>query len=106
MLCAHLPDSSVCLACFSVTLTKNYLLICLAHAADESPSSGLLLHCISGWDRTPLFISLLRLSLWADGECHRSLNAMQILYLTIAYGQKESDASRQSLCRCSSRIHQ
>lgn len=26
---------------------------------------GLLVHCISGWDRTPLFISLLRLSLWA-----------------------------------------
>lgn len=23
------------------------------------------MHCISGWDRTPLFISLLRLSLWA-----------------------------------------
>lgn len=28
-------------------------------------SSGLLVHCISGWDRTPLFVSLLRLSLWA-----------------------------------------
>lgn len=27
--------------------------------------SGLLVHCISGWDRTPLFVSLLRLSLWA-----------------------------------------
>ena len=26
---------------------------------------GLLIHCISGWDRTPLFISLLRMSLWA-----------------------------------------
>lgn len=26
---------------------------------------GILIHCISGWDRTPLFISLLRLSLWA-----------------------------------------
>lgn len=35
--------------------------------------SGLLVHCISGWDRTPLFISLLRLSLWAvsmDGLGH------------------------------------
>ncbi len=26
---------------------------------------GLLVHCISGWDRTPLFVSWLRLSLWA-----------------------------------------
>lgn len=31
--------------------------------------SGLLVHCISGWDRTPLFISLLRLSLWAVSTC-------------------------------------
>uniref|UniRef100_A0A4W6ECZ0 Myotubularin related protein 14 n=1 Tax=Lates calcarifer TaxID=8187 RepID=A0A4W6ECZ0_LATCA len=35
--------------------------------------SGLLVHCISGWDRTPLFVSLLRLSLWADGAVHASL---------------------------------
>ena len=26
---------------------------------------GILIHCISGWDRTPLFISIMRLSLWA-----------------------------------------
>lgn len=31
----------------------------------QADDSGLLVHCISGWDRTPLFISLLRLSLWA-----------------------------------------
>ena len=30
---------------------------------------GILIHCISGWDRTPLFISLLRLSLWAVSLC-------------------------------------
>lgn len=30
-----------------------------------SGDGGLLIHCISGWDRTPLFISLLRMSLWA-----------------------------------------
>lgn len=46
---------------------------------------GLLVHCISGWDRTPLFISLIRLSLWADGLIHKSLNAAQITYLTIVY---------------------
>lgn len=40
---------------------------------------------ISGWDRTPLFVSLLRLSLWADGVIHQSLNAIQILFLTLAY---------------------
>lgn len=37
------------------------LTVCVC-VADES---GLLVHCISGWDRTPLFVSLLRLSLWA-----------------------------------------
>lgn len=36
-----------------ITLTKNYLLILLAHIADEGPNSGLLVHCISGWDRSP-----------------------------------------------------
>ncbi|KAG0237851.1 Myotubularin- protein 14 [Actinomortierella wolfii] len=46
---------------------------------------GLLIHCISGWDRTPLFISLLRISLWADGEIHTSLSAAELLYLTIGY---------------------
>lgn len=35
--------------------------------------------------RTPLFVSLLRLSLWADGVIHQSLNATQILFLTLAY---------------------
>jgi len=30
-------------------------------------------------------VSLLRLSLWADGECHTSLSAEEILFLTIAY---------------------
>jgi len=42
-------------------------------------------NCISGWDRTPLFVSLLRISLWADGEVHQSLSAAELLYLTIAY---------------------
>lgn len=65
-------------------------------AADEN---GLLIHCISGWDRTPLFVSLMRLTLWAvgspfciytltcpkDGEIHQSLSALEILYLTISY---------------------
>jgi len=46
---------------------------------------GLLVHCISGWDRTPLFVSLLRLSLWADGEAHETLTPIQMLYLTVAY---------------------
>lgn len=43
------------------------------------------MHCISGWDRTPLFISILRLSLWADGEIHKNLSAEDVLYLTLAY---------------------
>lgn len=66
-----------------VQMTQNYMKLLLKYLQDSS--SGLLIHCISGWDRTPLFISLLRLSLWADGLIHQSLNASQILYFTVAY---------------------
>lgn len=66
-----------------VNITKNYIRLLLKHL--QGSSTGILVHCISGWDRTPLFVSLLRLSLWADGEIHQSLNAAQMLYFTIAY---------------------
>ncbi|XP_072136953.1 phosphatidylinositol-3,5-bisphosphate 3-phosphatase MTMR14 isoform X1 [Mobula birostris] len=67
-----------------VQQTQNYLKL-LIHIINRDEDSGLLVHCISGWDRTPLFISLLRLSLWADGLVHVSLEPVEILYLTIAY---------------------
>ncbi|XP_073813557.1 egg-derived tyrosine phosphatase [Musca autumnalis] len=66
-----------------VQITQNYLKACLKYIQEEN--SGLLIHCISGWDRTPLFISLVRLSLWADGLIHQNLNALQMAYLTLAY---------------------
>lgn len=66
-----------------VVITQNYLKAMLKYVQEEN--SGLLVHCISGWDRTPLFISLLRLSLWADGLIHHSLNSAQITYFTLAY---------------------
>uniref|UniRef100_A0A8C5GES9 Myotubularin related protein 14 n=1 Tax=Gouania willdenowi TaxID=441366 RepID=A0A8C5GES9_GOUWI len=65
-----------------VEQTQNYLKL-LLHIINHD--SGLLVHCISGWDRTPLFVSLLRLSLWADGAVHVSLEPAEMLYLTIAY---------------------
>ncbi|KAI7825277.1 hypothetical protein BC939DRAFT_448411 [Gamsiella multidivaricata] len=86
-----------------IELTQNYLRLYLTHIADDTPDQdmlgtigsasntpalspkGLLIHCISGWDRTPLFISLLRISLWADGEAHQSLTAAEMLYLTMGY---------------------
>ena len=57
-------------------LTQNYLRLLLhcLHASQE----GLLIHCISGWDRTPLFVCLLRLTLWADGLIHQALDASQV----------------------------
>ncbi|XP_055019192.1 myotubularin-related protein 14 isoform X3 [Boleophthalmus pectinirostris] len=73
-----------------VEQTQNYLKL-LLHIINSdamplaSDESGLLVHCISGWDRTPLFVSLLRLSLWADGIVHANLEPAEILYLTIAY---------------------
>ncbi|KAK2496936.1 hypothetical protein MC885_019120, partial [Smutsia gigantea] len=83
-----------------VQQTQNYLKLLLsiinsdAHVCfpsghlscgSRADDSGLLVHCISGWDRTPLFISLLRLSLWADGLIHTSLKPAEMLYLTVAY---------------------
>uniref|UniRef100_A0AAY4E204 Myotubularin related protein 14 n=1 Tax=Denticeps clupeoides TaxID=299321 RepID=A0AAY4E204_9TELE len=67
-----------------VEQTQNYLRL-LIHIINSDDESGLLVHCISGWDRTPLFVSLLRLSLWADGAVHAGLEPCEILYLTIAY---------------------
>lgn len=64
-------------------ITLNYMKAALAYLQDSN--SGLLVHCISGWDRTPLFISLLRISLWADGLIHQTLTAIQLLYLTVSY---------------------
>jgi len=71
-----------------VCLTQNYLklfLKCIERPHKENKPDGLLIHCISGWDRTPLFISLLRISLWADGEVHSTLSPLEMLYLTVAY---------------------
>eukprot|EP00163_Fabomonas_tropica_P012333 TRINITY_DN2359_c0_g2_i6.p1 TRINITY_DN2359_c0_g2~~TRINITY_DN2359_c0_g2_i6.p1 ORF type:complete len:518 (-),score=119.12 TRINITY_DN2359_c0_g2_i6:302-1855(-) len=53
--------------------------------SDPDPQHGVLVHCISGWDRTPVFVSLLRMVLWAEGEVHQSLTADEMLYLTIGY---------------------
>ncbi|XP_055546365.1 myotubularin-related protein 14 isoform X2 [Wyeomyia smithii] len=66
-----------------VKITQNYLRLLLKYL--QNSDNGILVHCISGWDRTPLFVSLLRISLWADGAIHQSLNAAQMLYFTIAY---------------------
>ncbi|XP_011868605.1 PREDICTED: myotubularin-related protein 14 [Vollenhovia emeryi] len=66
-----------------VKLTQNYLRLILRYLNESK--KGLLIHCISGWDRTPLFISLLRISLWADGVIHTTLDSYQLLYYTIAY---------------------
>ena len=66
-----------------LTLTKNYLKLFLRYLIISD--SSLLVHCISGWDRTPLFTSLLRLSLWADGKIHQSLSPLEMTFLTLAY---------------------
>ncbi|XP_037035926.1 myotubularin-related protein 14 isoform X2 [Bradysia coprophila] len=66
-----------------IRMTQNYVKLLLKYLRENS--NGMLVHCISGWDRTPLFISLLRILLWADGAVHQSLNAHQMLYFTLAY---------------------
>ncbi|KAF2368117.1 Tyrosine/serine-protein phosphatase IphP-type, partial [Trinorchestia longiramus] len=64
-------------------LTRRYLQYMLTYMKSDQ-HDGMLVHCISGWDRTPLFVSLLRISLWADGVLHQSLDAAQMLYFTLA----------------------
>jgi myotubularin-related protein 14 len=65
---------------------KGLIGLCLT-PTDANPGPwaepGILIHCISGWDRTPLFVSLLRISLWADGIIHKSLSAQEMLYFTV-----------------------
>lgn len=65
-------------------LTQNIVRYLFSVLRDPK-CSGMLVHCISGWDRTPHFVSLLRVLLWAEGEAHQSLNVDQMLYLTMAY---------------------
>uniref|UniRef100_T1H447 Myotubularin phosphatase domain-containing protein n=1 Tax=Megaselia scalaris TaxID=36166 RepID=T1H447_MEGSC len=67
-----------------VVITQNYIF-----KQYLSISRKRIRDCIftvsTGWDRTPLFVSLVRLSLWADGLIHKSLNVVQMTYLTLAY---------------------
>ncbi|KAH8867300.1 Myotubularin-related protein 14 [Schistosoma japonicum] len=65
------------------TITVNYLKLLLGLLYEGA--GGLLLHCVSGWDRTPLFVCLLRCLLWADDLMHCSLTPIQMLYLTLGY---------------------
>ncbi|KER23825.1 hypothetical protein T265_08371 [Opisthorchis viverrini] len=65
------------------TLTGNYLKLLLGLLVEGA--GGMLLHCVSGWDRTPLFISLMRCVLWAEQLAHQSLGASEMLYFTLAY---------------------
>jgi myotubularin-related protein 14 len=58
-----------------IELTNNYLRYILASLARSNGSA--LIHCISGWDRTPLFR--------ADGLAHENLGAEEFLYFTLAY---------------------
>ena len=67
-----------------VLLTQNYLKLMLS-CIQNPEHDGFLVHCISGWDRTPLFVSILRISLWADGLIHQSLDSEEMLYLTLVY---------------------
>jgi hypothetical protein len=68
-----------------VSLTQNYLKFLLRLICEGDQGMGILVHCISGWDRTPLFISLLRLLLWAEGHIHETLDPSEMLYLTVGY---------------------
>uniref|UniRef100_A0A673HJH7 Myotubularin-related protein 14-like n=1 Tax=Sinocyclocheilus rhinocerous TaxID=307959 RepID=A0A673HJH7_9TELE len=65
-----------------VQQTQNYLKL-LLHIINSDDENGLLVHCISGWDRTPLFVSLLRLSLWADRAIHAILFFLSLNFLNI-----------------------
>ena len=60
----HSHQCAIC-ECVLVSDVMNWAVMCFFASLFNSGEGGLLIHCISGWDRTPLFISLLRMSLWA-----------------------------------------
>eukprot|EP00049_Salpingoeca_infusionum_P017897 m.354845 g.354845 ORF g.354845 m.354845 type:complete len:553 (-) comp17120_c0_seq1:895-2553(-) len=64
-------------------LTYHYLHLFVHYLSQGD--GGILVHCISGWDRTPLFASLLRMWYWAEGKAHTSLTSEEMVYLTIGY---------------------
>ncbi|XP_035232479.1 myotubularin-related protein 14-like isoform X2 [Stegodyphus dumicola] len=66
-----------------VMLTFNYFSLLLNYVT--STEKAILVQGNRGFDKTPLFITLLRLSLWADGLIHKSLNPIEMSYLTLAY---------------------
>uniref|UniRef100_A0A8C8JW65 Myotubularin related protein 14 n=1 Tax=Oncorhynchus tshawytscha TaxID=74940 RepID=A0A8C8JW65_ONCTS len=71
-----------------VQQTQNYLKL-LLHIINSDDESGLLVHCISGWDRTPLFVSLLRLSLWAVSVLLLSLSFIPVhLFLSLFFSPR------------------
>ncbi len=65
-------------------LTLNYLKVMLSQLGPDK-TGGILIHCLSGWDRTPLFVGLIRCVAWAEGLAHASLNTVEMLHLTLAY---------------------
>jgi len=68
-----------------IQLLQNYLRYIFHLLRNGTDQDGLLVHCISGWDRTPMFIGILRILLWAEGLIHKSLDIHQILFLVIGY---------------------
>lgn len=82
-------------ALHSVRLAKLYcrqLMKALGSAAIGMPLGslfgnvgGILIHCISGWDRTALFASLTRTLLWAEGIMHAWMSPSQFAYHTLAH---------------------
>lgn len=72
----------------TATLLQNYLKLYLRMLVEPrvlGKAPNMNIHCISGWDRTPLMVSLIRASLWADGVAHASLSPAEMLYLLVGY---------------------
>ncbi|XP_035205696.1 myotubularin-related protein 14-like isoform X2 [Stegodyphus dumicola] len=76
-------DISKCQLWTALEITQNYLLLLLTCIMSEK--KGILINSHNGLDRTPLFVCLLRLSLWADGLIHQSLNPLEMAFLTVSY---------------------
>lgn len=51
----------------------------------EEKGGGIDIHCLSGWDRTPMFVCLVRCVAWAEARAHESLSVAEFLYLTVCY---------------------
>eukprot|EP01090_Pellita_catalonica_P000973 TRINITY_DN10706_c0_g2_i1.p1 TRINITY_DN10706_c0_g2~~TRINITY_DN10706_c0_g2_i1.p1 ORF type:complete len:321 (-),score=51.89 TRINITY_DN10706_c0_g2_i1:192-1070(-) len=66
-------------------LTLRYFSIFQHLVREVLQGEACLIHCVSGWDRTPFWVGIMRLYLWSTGKILTKLNAKEVVYLVVGY---------------------